>query len=121
MYAARARKMVDHCVHRYSVYVAEKPPMTGPRPAKNSQLAWHAHRDIVEHYSQGPKNGAITTTAPGAAILWGSKRSATVPAPTARHGAPAIAAKVRHTSSPAKVSEKPAPRMKSIYRGMLTL
>jgi hypothetical protein len=72
-------------------------------------------------YLQGPKKGAMTTRAPGPAILLGSKRSATVPAPTARQGAPAIAANVRHTSKPAKEFENPAPRMKSIYKGMLTL
>jgi hypothetical protein len=74
-----------------------------------------------EYYSQGPRNGAITTSAPGAAILVGSKRSATVPAPTAKHGASTIAANVLHTSNPAKVSETPAPRMNSIYNGMLAL
>jgi hypothetical protein len=63
----------------------------------------------------------MTTRAPGAAILLGSKRSATVPAPTARHGAPAIAAKVRQTSKPANDLEKPAPRMKSMNSGVLTL
>jgi hypothetical protein len=73
------------------------------------------------HNSQGPKNGAITTNAPGPAMLLASYKSATVPAPTAKHGAPAIAASMRHTSSPANDSEYPAPKMNSMYNGMLTL
>jgi hypothetical protein len=32
MYANRDKRIVDHCVHLYSVKVAENPPMTGPRP-----------------------------------------------------------------------------------------
>jgi hypothetical protein len=63
----------------------------------------------------------MTTSAPGAAILLDSNKSATVPAPTARHGAPATAANVLHTSNPAKVSLNPAPMMNSMYSGMLTL
>lgn len=34
MYAPKAKKMVHHCVHLYSVYVAAKPPMIGPRPER---------------------------------------------------------------------------------------
>jgi hypothetical protein len=30
----------DYCVQRYSVYVAEKPPMTGPRPGKNRKSVY---------------------------------------------------------------------------------
>jgi hypothetical protein len=113
--------MVDHCVQRYSVYVAEKPPMTGPRPRNDTQLLLKTGYWGLQVHLHGPKNGAMTTRAPGAAIFVGSKRSVTVPAPTARHGAPAIPAKVRHISNPANEFEKPAPRIKSIYAGILIL
>lgn len=97
MAAISVMKIWHHCVHRQDLYCATKPPMTGP--------------------NTGPVKGAARNILVATARLWGTKRSAFVPAPTASDGLPARPARRRQMMRLAKELEKPAPSVKSMKIG----
>jgi hypothetical protein len=72
----------------------------------------------ITHPSAGPRYGHNAKSVVIAARSCNNHKSAFVPAPTTSGGLPNTPARKRHIVSPAKVLEKPEPRMKMANSGI---